>query len=454
MKNLTLPGSKSITNRDLILASLSEGKTTLDWVLFSDDTRFMMSALRDLWIEMEVVGAKVIISGGISHLKKQEREIYVGQSGIAIKFLPVLCCLLQEGKITFTWEKRLMERPLWPLIDAIQQLWIQVDSHNENFPPLTIVWWKITNTKIRMDWTISSQYFSALLNIWAFIEWALEIEVVWDLVSKPYIDMSILELSKFGIEVINNDYKNFKILEKNVGNADLHSLQKAEITIEWDASSLSYIANYIVLHWWRIKINNLWGNTKQWDYKYLKILEDYFWLIWESDWKTTVLKCWGIEKNVGDADLHPLRDNEINFENMPDVSMSFMSLLIFLPWTLKITGLKTLNLKECRRIEAMKSELEKLAIKVSSTDSSIEIWEYTPTYDKKEGIRGWFSKNIVIETHNDHRIAMTFWVLETYLREKYGEKMKILNPDCVNKTYPDFWKDLQFLWEVEDTTSF
>ncbi len=455
MKNLPLPWSKSITNRDLILASISEWKTVLDWVLFSDDTRFMMNALRDLWIEIEVTGTKVTVQWWISRIKKQETEIYVGQSGIAIKFLPVMCCLLSEWKVTFVWEERLMERPLWPLIDAIKQLWVQIDSRDDNFPPLTIYgWWLSTESQawdsplIKMDGTISSQYFSALLNIGAFIKWWLEIEVSWDLVSKPYIDMSILELSKFGIEVENDEYKKFKVLEKNVG-APLVGTLGRNITIEWDASSLSYIANYIVLHWWRIKISNLWKNSKQWDYKYLEILQKYFGLIWESDWESTVLKAGWIDKN---SPLLQRRGaggegEEINFENMPDVSMSFMSLAIFLPWKTKITGLKTLNLKECKRIEAMETELKKLWVEVSSTSSSIEIWEY-------KGMKWWGGLfglwKIKIETYNDHRIAMTFGVLKTYLQKKYSEKMKILNPDCVNKTYPNFWEDLKKLWEVED----
>jgi len=457
MKTLILPWSKSITNRDLILASLNEGKTVLRGTLFSDDTRFMMNALIDLWIDIEHIWEKTVVNWWISRIKKQTTEIYVGQSGIAVKFLPVLCCLLKEGGITFSGEERLMERPLWPLIDWIKQLWIKVEAREDNFPPLTIYWQKTVEmfgkniSKIKMDWTISSQYFSAFMNIWAYLKWWLEIEVIWDLVSKPYIDMTIFELFKFGIEVENNNYESFKILEKKlgnfVGNENFHSLQNNQITIEWDASALSYIANYIVLHWWRIEITNLWKNTKQGDYKYLEILEKYFWLIWESDWKKTILKCWGLEKTVGNENFHSLQNVEINFENMPDISMSFMSLAIFLPWKTKITGLKTLNLKECKRIDVMKKELEKFWIEIESTQNSITIWEYKWKKAKKSFFSTW---KIKIETYKDHRIAMTFWVLESYLEKKFKEKIRILNPDCVTKTYPNFWEDLKKWWEIED----
>ena len=454
MKKLTLPWSKSITNRDLILASLSEGKTILNWVLVSDDTRFMINALKDLGVKIEDNWTSVIINWWIVNLSSWEIEIYLGQSGTCMRFLPAFACLLKSWKITFVWEERLMQRPMWDLIDWIKQLWINIQARENKYPPVIIKSWKVLNNKIKMNWTVSSQFFTALMNIWWFIKWGLEIEVIWDLVSKPYIDMTIFELEKFWIKVENNDYKNFKVLEKNIGQIQGTALIEdcrgesciKNINIEWDASALSYIANYIVLHWWRIEIQNLWKNTKQGDYKYLEILEKYFGLLWESDWKKTILKCGWIEKNLPSF-KGGLGGDEINFENMPDISMSFMSLAIFLPWKTKITGLKTLNLKECKRIDAMKNELKKLWVDVESDDESIIIWEY----NKKVPVSRFkffnIGTGIKISTYNDHRIAMTFWVLKTYLEKKYKENIKILNPSCVEKTYPNFWEDLKFLEE-------
>jgi len=457
MKKLTLPWSKSITNRDLILASLTEWKTKLDWILVSDDTRFMINALKDLGVKIEDNWTSVVIDWGLENLNCGEIEIYLGQSGTCMRFLPAFACLLKKWKVTFVGEERLMERPLWALIDWISQMWIDIQAKDDKFPPVII---KGKNNdsesssewqKIKMDWTISSQFFTALMNIWGFLKWGLEIEVIWDLVSKPYIDMTILELEKFWIKVENDDYKKFKILEKNI------KIKNNNFLIEWDASALSYIANYIVLHWWRIEITNLWKNTKQWDYKYLDILEKHFWLIYESDWEKTILKAGWIDK----VNLSPVRREslngergieEFNFENMPDISMSFMSLAIFLPWKTKINGLKTLNLKECKRIDAMRNELRKLWVEVNSNEDSIEIWEYKPFFlspVRREYLKG--ERGIIkIKTYNDHRIAMTFWVLETYLEKKYKEKIKILNPDCVAKTYPNFWEDLKNWGEMEN----
>jgi 3-phosphoshikimate 1-carboxyvinyltransferase len=276
-----------------------------------------------------------------------------------------------------------------------------------------------------MSWESSSQYFTALLQIAPLLKNGLEIEVIWEMVSKPYIDITIFEMEKFWVNVENRDYKYFKIMPQKYKSINLE--------IEWDASALSYIANYIALHSWKIKINNIWNNSKQWDYKYLDIMK-IFWLNYESDWKITILK----------KILHPSHlltwdgIKVIDFENMPDVSMSFMIMSIFLPWITKITWLKTLNLKECLRIDSMRNELRKIWVKVESDGESIEIWEINSS---RERIFSFSteekSQKINIETYNDHRIAMCFWILNTVLWN-----LNILNPNCVAKTYPKFWENL------------
>ncbi|MDQ7023434.1 MAG: hypothetical protein Q9M97_08080, partial [Candidatus Gracilibacteria bacterium] len=241
----------------------------------SDDTRFMINALKDLGIEIENNGTEVIINGGVEKLKGDEQEIYLGQSGTCMRFLPALACLMKKGQVTFSGDERLMERPMEALIDGIKQLGINIEARENIFPPVIINKNSLStegfSPLIKMDGTVSSQFFTALMNIGGFIKGGLEIEVIGDLVSKPYIDMTIFELDNFGIEVENNDYKSFKILEKKVRNENFHSLQNNNINIEGDASALSYIANYIVLHGGRIEIQNLRESTKQGDYKYLEI---------------------------------------------------------------------------------------------------------------------------------------------------------------------------------------
>ncbi len=424
MKQISLPWSKSITNRDFILASLSSTPCSLKSVLKSDDTEYMIKALQKLGIEIEKKDDKIIFYGWIDKFKETDEEIYVGQSWTCMRFLtglfPILSLRNFEKYPTFTGEERLLQRPMKELIEWIQQMGLELE-HNNFLAPVSLKWWKIKNNKIKMNWTSSSQFFTALLNVGALIPWWIEIEVNWDLVSKPYIDLTIEELRKFNVKDENYDYKKFIVKEQEI--------VWWELEVEWDASALSYIANFVILHWWTVKVTNIGKNTKQWDYYYLEILKKYFDFDYEATEKETVLKA----NKLNRTKLKAL--DEIDFEYMPDVSMSFMSLAIFLPWKTKIIGLKTLNLKECKRIDAMKTELEKLGVEVEADNKSMIIWEYNQDFRIETGFQ---DKKIDIETYNDHRIAMVFGVLNTY----FGN-LNILNPSCVNKTYPRFWEDVK-----------
>jgi len=414
MKTITLPWSKSITNRNLILASLANWKSVLKSILISDDTKYMIEALKNIWIKIKQEKDTIIIDWWINKINWKDKKIYVWQSWTCIRFLTALFILNKNWEISISWEKRLNQRPIWDLLDWMKQMWVNFTS-NWNFPPITITLSRITNNKIKMNWNSSSQFFTALLQIAPLLKNWLEIEVIGDLVSKPYIDITINEIHKFWVEIKNINYKKFIVETNNYKNVNL--------VIEWDASALSYIANYIVLHGSTIKIDNIWKNTKQWDYKYLEKLK-IFWLKYSSQENNTILEA----KWIKNKKIEQL--SEINFENMPDVSMSYMILALFQKWNTKISWLQTLNLKECKRIDAMKNELKKLWIKIESDEKSITIWELD-TFPKTQ---------IDIETYDDHRIAMVFGVLNSFIWN-----LNILNPDCVNKTYPNFWKDLEKL---------
>jgi 3-phosphoshikimate 1-carboxyvinyltransferase len=432
MQTINLPWSKSITNRDFILASLARGTTILEWILLSDDTLSMINALKSIGIEIILDWNTATIQWWIENLRWDNKELYLGQSGTCMRFLTALAILNKIWTITLNGEERLLQRPMWDLLDSLKQLWVKFES-NWNYPPIKIYPSELTTNKIKMNWVVSSQFFTALLQIAPFLENWLEIEVLGDLVSKPYIDMTINEIKKFWGEVINEDYKKFVIKPWK------YNAQK--LVVEWDASALSYIACFYALHWGKIKIGNLENNTKQWDYKFLEVMK-VFWLEFESDGKTTIIQAPWI-KNI---DLSKYTDYKIDFENMPDVSLSFMIMSLFLPWKTHITWLQTLNLKESRRIDAMKNELRKIWVQVESDETIIEIGEITASSPlapllKREG-KTEKGEKINIETYNDHRIAMCFGFLETYIRN-----LNILNPDCVSKTYPNFWEDLEKMKE-------
>lgn len=416
MESLTLPWSKSITNRDFVLAALTQWKTILRWILLSDDTHHMIHALKNIWIDVILNWNDAMIEWWIEKIKWDDKEIYVWQSGTCMRFLTALIILNHNWTITISGEERLIERPMWDLLDALKQMWVRFES-SWNFPPIKVYPSKVKANKVKMNGTSSSQFFTALMMIAPVLKEGLEIEVIWDLVSKPYIDLTINEMSKFWVDVENQAYRKFIIKP--------WEYKPWELIVEGDASALSYIANFIVLHGWEIKINNIGLNSKQWDYKYLDTLK-IFWLRYTSDGIYTILQASWI-KNIN---LDTYKNHTIDFENMPDVSMSYMSLAVFLPWDTRITWLQTLNFKECKRIDAMKNELQKLWVEVSSDEKSITIWE----------LKSFPNNKIDIETYNDHRIAMVFWILGSYIW-----KLDVLNPPCVEKTYPSFWEDLEKL---------
>jgi 3-phosphoshikimate 1-carboxyvinyltransferase len=415
MKTITLPWSKSITNRDFVLAAITSWQTVLDWILLSDDTHHMMNALKSIWINVILEWNKAIIDWWVEKIKWDDKELNVWQSWTCMRFLTAMIILNKIWTITLTGESRLLQRPMWDLFDSLKQLWIKYES-NWNLPPIKVYPSEITINKIKMNWTSSSQFFTALLQIAPVLENGLELEVVWDLVSKPYIDLTINELRKFGVKVENENYNKFVVHPSNY--------IPWKLLVEWDASALSYIACFCALHGWTIKVENIWKNSKQWDYKFLEEMK-IFWLTFESDGETTIMKAPWI-KNI---DLSKYKDYKVDFENMPDASMSFMIMSIFLPWKTLITWLQTLNLKECLRIDAMRDELRKIWVEVESDEKSIIIGEYN-----------WSHNLAQIETYNDHRIAMCFGTLETYIWN-----LEILNPNCVAKTYPKFWDDLKEL---------
>ncbi len=416
MKNITLPWSKSITNRDLILASLTSWESKLRWFLESEDTKYMIEALKLLWIWIEINWDELIINWWTKKISWNWKELFLWNSWTSVRFLTSLAILNNVWNITITGEERMKERPIKDLIDGISQLWVEIESNNW-FCPLIIKWKKeINKNYIKMDGSSSSQYFTSLLQIAPLLKNWLILEVEWDLVSKPYIDITINEMNKFWVEVSNFLYKRFEVKSQNYIPVNMN--------IEWDASAMSYIAAYIVLHWWEIKINNIWANTKQWDYKMLDILK-IFWLEYINDNLSTIIKAPWIKK----VNLENYRDFEINLESMPDASLTFMILSIFLPGKTYITWLQTLNLKESKRIDSMRNDIMKLLIEVSSDENSIKIWEFKDFQD---------NKIIDIETYKDHRIAMCFWILDTYIWN-----LNILNKDCVAKTYPNFWEDLK-----------
>ncbi len=454
---ITPPGSKSLTNRALILSALADKKIIIKNAALCDDTKYMILGLKKIGIKCLQKGTAIEIKGNGGNFKKLNHkiEIYTGNAGTTTRFLTALSCLT-GNEITIDGDKRMRERPIEELTKALNSLGAKITT-NKGFPPIKILPKKITGGKILLPGNISSQYLSALLMTAPFAEKKTIINIEQNLCSRPYIKMTLKALQSFGIKVMNKNFKQFivkpnqkVILSKDSAKASDErrqenfdrsvltntrgskftdneaddALAESFYTIESDASSASYIAAYSAIHPQKIIIiNNINTHSLQGDIKMLKYLE-------KMGCKTTKTKN-GI-KITGPKELKSIKKADMN--DTPDLVMTFAVLAMFTKGKTLITNIENLRIKETDRIEALKNEIKKFGIKVKTTHSSIEI-EGNPSL--MNSLR---NKTINIETYSDHRIAMAFGIIQDLF-----PRLKIQNPNCVSKSYSTFWKDLKLM---------
>lgn len=413
---INMPGSKSITIRDLALAALANGVSVIKSPGVCDDTFRMADSLRRMGIHIdEAADGTLTVHGTNGRFPDHPVELNVGQSATSTRLLMAVCAL-REGTTCIDGHESMRVRPNKYLLDALQHLCADVRSTNDGYLPAWITGVGQRIDKIVMSGDKSSQYFSALLQIAPLLTNGLTIDVQGDLVSKPYIDITINEMAKFGIHVDNDNYRSFHVAPQTYKPVDL--------VVEGDASAASYVSALATVHGGQVTINNLGSSTKQGDYGFFSVCERLGARIERTATTTTVI-------GPRDGRLTPLSE-PIDMEMMPDVAVTLMAMAPFIPGTTKITGLSTLRIKECDRIAAPATEMRKLGIEVVEGPDWMEIsyWDEPPVGEPLD-----------ISTYHDHRIAMSLAVLGT----KTGG-LNITNCDCVDKTYPDFWRDLDSLY--------
>jgi len=407
---MEIPGSKSITNRAILIASISDRKVILKNVLESEDTFYMKNAMKSLGVRIEEIKNGLVIYGKNTNLSNPKNTIYIGNSGITIRFLVAIISFCQNITAKINGCERMKKRPIGDLVKALQSIGVKINAKNNFYPPVSIIAGKINKTMVSISGKISSQYLSALLIASVLLDKNMEIKVDDNLVSKPYIDLTIDIMKKFGVNVFCDEYRNFKINKNSKYFCD-------EFVIEPDASSASYFFAIAMLSGSRIKIKNISKDSLQGDIKLLDLFE-----------KMGAKVEWG--KNfclfVGSGLKNIKKISKFDFSSMPDVSMTMMVVLAFCNWDSEIVGLKTLRIKECDRLQAMKDGFENIGIKSDIDENSIKI--YASSKKLKTGI---------INPQDDHRIAMSFSIASVIFPD-----LMIKNPNCVAKTYPNFWQDL------------
>ena len=400
---INVPGSKSITNRAFLIAALAPGKSILSNALESDDTHYMQQALQALGVEIKKERNTYIVSGLDGKFNSGDKEIYLGNAGTAVRFLTA-AMILRNSKTKITGNQRMQERPLQDLLDGLKSLGAKIDCPT-GCPPVLISGSQVENNIVSLAGNKSSQYFSAIMQIAPCLPKGVQLKVEGDLVSKPYIDITISVMEDFGVKVSNFDYQEFIIEKQSYHNIDY--------TIEADASSASYWFALAAISNKTVTVNNIALDSCQGDINFLGVLEKMGCKIQAVGNKITV---------TGPKKLKAL--GEIDMNAMPDVAMTLAIVAACAPGETKMINIANLRIKETDRITALASELQKMNISCQELKEGLVI----NGSNQRKGAE--------IETYDDHRMAMCFAVLGAVT-----PNIVILDPACVSKSYPSFFDD-------------
>ncbi len=408
VKTHRVPGSKSYTNRALTIAALARGTTTLHGALLSDDTRVAREALQRLGIVVEQEGTTFHVHGQAGRFTAPLEALHLGNSGTTTRFFTAMLTLA-GFPTTVTGNARMQERPIADLLEALQQLGAEVESISGNgCPPVRIGAQRLRGGTATISGAISSQFLSALLMAAPYAEQEVSLLVRDTLVSKPYVDLTLDIMARFGVRVTHENYRRFIIPGRQIYDGQVYP-------IEGDVSSATYFWGLAALLGEEIRVTNVPPESAQGDLRFLEVLERM---------GCTVAR--GAELCVsGPAQLQPVGDIDLNA--LPDAAMTVAVLAAFCPGMTRIRNIANLRVKETDRIHALATELRKLGVTVSELDDGLQI-NGDPAH-----LHG-----ADIATYDDHRMAMCFGMAGARLPQ-----MRIHEPSCVTKTYPEFWEDLE-----------
>ena len=413
---IKLPGSKSITNRVLLMAALGNGVTKLIDPLKSEDTDQMINALIKLGVSVKEVNDdqnSIEIKGAEHNFPNKNTNLFLGNSGTTFRPLAAVLAMM-GGDYYLSGIERMHERPIKDLVDALEQMGSSIQyEKNHGYPPITINNSSIEISEpIQIKGDISSQYLTALLIAGPISNNEFNIEVIGDLISKPYIDITLKLLTKFNIFYNNDNWRLFSLKKDSVYR------NPTKIFVEGDASSASYFFAAASLAG-SIEIKGINKDSIQGDLKFLDIISKMGAKIeYKSD-------------SIQVSRASSLKGLEIDCIEIPDAAMTLAIMAVFADKPTKLKNIGSWRVKETDRILAMDNELTKMGVEVSTTHDSMTIFPQKQLND-----------NISIKTYNDHRIAMCF---SLFCLKNLN--ITIQDPNCVNKTYPDYFKDLKSVIE-------
>ena len=403
-----LPGSKSISNRVLLLAALAEGTTTVHDLLDSDDTRVMLDALRALGCGVDLSGSTVRIHGLNGTLHTPQATLFLGNAGTAIR--PLTAALaVTGGSYKLSGVPRMHERPIGDLVDGLRQAGASIEYlGKDGYPPLQILPAEIqvdTSVKIRGD--VSSQFLTALLMALPLTGKQAVIEVVGELISKPYIEITLNLMAKFGVRVARDGWQRFTIPANSVYQSP------GTYYVEGDASSASYFLAAGAIAGGPLRVEGIGKDSIQGDVRFTEALAamgaD---IAWGDNW---------IEAR---APSHgPLKGVDLDCNHIPDAAMTLATAALFARGSTRLRNIASWRVKETDRLSAMAAELRKVGANVEEGSDYIVI---TPPER--------LTPHAKIDTYDDHRMAMCFSLVALA-----RTPITINDPGCVAKTFPDYF---------------
>ncbi len=404
---VNLPGSKSITNRALLLAALSNTQVTLNNVLFSDDSYHFMESLKSLGFNLTVTEElkKVVVMGEKGLIPRSRAAINVGSAGTAARFLTAMLAASQ-GEYEVKASEQMQARPMKPLLDALRFLGVVFEtSCREDSLPYVIKTAGFKGTKVKIQADRSSQFLSALLMVAPLAQDSLTIEVEGDLIAKPYIIMTLKMMQYFGVKVENQSFQSFLISQGQ-------GYQGRDLQIEPDVSNANYFWAMAFLTGGRGKVSGITQDSWQGDIAFLKVLEKMGGRVEQHPD--------GISLEGPSQGLFP--GIEIDLGDMPDQTMTLAALAPFAQTPTIIRNISVIKYHESNRLQAIINELGKMGLETEELDDGIIIHPGQP-------------RAVAIETYDDHRMAMAFAL--TGLKVP---GMIIKNPRCTAKTFKDYFQ--------------
>lgn len=405
------PAAKAHTLRSIILSSLSDGTCKITNPLLGEDQLHLIQCLRDLGVEIINNNDHLIVNGVNGHFSPINKVLNCGESGVTMNVLVALCTLVQE-EITLTGAPGLLLRPIKEVVNGIVQLGAEVEYlDKEGFPPIIIKNSRLLKNRTEISGSKTSQYFSALSMITPLLENETTIICSDDMSEKPYFDITEDMMKKYDVEINNDNYK--KIISKPNQN-----YRATDIIVEGDYSSSSFFMVGASINGLKMKIKGLNQESKQGDRKVIDYLRKMGTNIF---WNGNVLEIIG-SKNLTAVTL--------DMTDTPDLVPPMAIAAAFAQGESQFTGVGRLIYKECNRLEAVVCGLKQMGIESSYDDDNLYV----------KGNREYLKGN-TIDSFNDHRIAMSFAIAGLSV-----ENQEIIDPECVSKSFPNFWDEIKLFY--------